>query len=142
MIFKSYIIEKDQKLISKLNSILFYGVNIGLKRDFKNIIKDIYKKSLILNFVADEIAANPNILTEQINKRWNRTIQTTFSSSSRLPMEACPPNSHLLSSRLASPHPITTATRAKQAAAPTDKQPRARHPQELSPSPPRSTCPI
>ena len=67
MIFKSYIIEKDQKLISKLNSILFYGVNIGLKRDFKNIIKDIYKKSLILNFVADEIAANPNILTEQIN---------------------------------------------------------------------------
>ena len=43
MIFKSYQIEQNiTNLKSKL--VLFYGENLGLKNDFKNKIKQIYKK--------------------------------------------------------------------------------------------------
>ena len=35
MITKSYLVEKDIKLLTRFNSILFYGENIGLKKEFK-----------------------------------------------------------------------------------------------------------
>ena len=41
MIIKSYILENDPKKTFNEKSILFYGVNIGLKRHFKNIFKQI-----------------------------------------------------------------------------------------------------
>ena len=39
MIVKSYILENDPKKISNYNSILFYGINLGLKKHFKEKIK-------------------------------------------------------------------------------------------------------
>ena len=44
MIIKSYIVEKDLNKISNYNLILFYGANLGLKKDFKRVIKDSNKK--------------------------------------------------------------------------------------------------
>ena len=34
MILKSYIIEKDHSILSKLKSVLMYGENNGIKDDF------------------------------------------------------------------------------------------------------------
>ena len=39
MIYKSYIIEQDLNALKK-KVILFYGENIGLKRDFKTKLKN------------------------------------------------------------------------------------------------------
>ncbi len=66
MISKSYLIEKDLKLLSSFGSTLFYGENVGLKKEFKVKIKEYYKKSLILMYVQDEIL-NANILNDQLN---------------------------------------------------------------------------
>ena len=66
MITKSYLAEKDTKLLSSFSSTLFYGENIGLKKEFKNKIKNYYKKSLTLMFIQDEIL-NTNILTNEIS---------------------------------------------------------------------------
>ena len=66
MITKSYLAEKDTKLLSSFSSTLFYGENIGLKKEFKNKIKNHYKKSLTLMFIQDEIL-NTNILTNEIS---------------------------------------------------------------------------
>ena len=42
MIYKSYVVEDNLDLINK-NINLFYGENIGLKNQFKDIIKDKFK---------------------------------------------------------------------------------------------------
>ena len=39
MIFKSYIVEKDILKLENFLAILFYGENLGLKDDFKDLIK-------------------------------------------------------------------------------------------------------
>ena len=39
MIIKSYLLEQDIKLLFDKNLFLFYGENLGLKNDFKNLIK-------------------------------------------------------------------------------------------------------
>ena len=36
MIFKSYLIEKNFKVLKDKNRFLFYGENLGLKNDLKN----------------------------------------------------------------------------------------------------------
>ena len=65
MITKSYLVEKDIKLLTRFNSILFYGENIGLKKEFKKKIKNLYEKSLILNYIQDEVL-NTEILPNEI----------------------------------------------------------------------------
>ena len=67
MIIKSYIVEKDLNKISNYNLILFYGANLGLKKDFKRVIKDSNKKNLITNFYQDEIIKNQKLIIDEIN---------------------------------------------------------------------------
>ena len=55
MILKSFLIEKNISLLSKYNSLLIYGENIGLKDDIKNEIKIFFKESEYFNFNQDEI---------------------------------------------------------------------------------------
>ena len=65
MIFKSFIIEKNISLLDNYNAILFYGENIGLKDDFKDIIKKQSKDADKIFFQQTEIIKNPNLLDEQ-----------------------------------------------------------------------------
>ena len=67
MIIKSYIVEKDLNKISNYNLILFYGANLGLKKDFKRLIKDSNKKNLITNFYQDEIIKNQKSIIDEMN---------------------------------------------------------------------------
>ena len=43
MIFKSFLVE-NISLIENCFATIFYGENIGLKDDFKNLIKNHYKR--------------------------------------------------------------------------------------------------
>ena len=65
MIIKSYILEKNPSFYKNFKSILFYGENIGLKRDLKYNIKNNNIASFI-NFTQDEILKNENILSEEL----------------------------------------------------------------------------
>ena len=66
MIYKSYEIEKNNKII-KEKIFLFYGENLGLKNDLKNQIKKINKNSDIIFFSQDEVLKNQNILIKEIS---------------------------------------------------------------------------
>ena len=50
MIFKSYLLEKDENFLNDKSFILFYGENNGLKKDFKDKIIINNKNKEILNF--------------------------------------------------------------------------------------------
>ena len=67
MIVKSYILENDPKKISNYNSILFYGINLGLKKYFKEKIKSLNKNNLILNFNQEELIKDNNLLINEIS---------------------------------------------------------------------------
>ena len=71
MNFKSYLIEKDYSYLQKLNSVLFYGENLGLKNDLKNKIKNLNNKALIINRSQDEILANEN---DFFNELFNKSL--------------------------------------------------------------------
>jgi DNA polymerase-3 subunit delta len=66
MIYKSYIVEQN---ISNLenNLFLFYGENLGLKNDLKNIIKSNNKDSEIVKFSQEEILKNENLFFNEIS---------------------------------------------------------------------------
>ncbi|MDA7606269.1 hypothetical protein N8726_01560 [Pelagibacteraceae bacterium] len=66
MIHKSYIVEKDVKIIAKYRSVLLYGVNDGIKDDVKSKLKLINKESGVINFFENEIIKNKNLLYENI----------------------------------------------------------------------------
>ncbi len=57
MIFKSYLLEENFKLLDK-NLNLFYGENIGLLNSFKIKIKKNYNEAELINFTQDEVIAN------------------------------------------------------------------------------------
>ncbi len=67
MILKSFIVEKNIKLLDANLATLFYGENIGLKDDLKVQIRDFYKDHEILNLVQDEIIKNNKLLYEQFD---------------------------------------------------------------------------
>ena len=67
MIIKSYIIENEINKISDFTSILFYGVNVGLKKLFKDSVKTSNKKNLILNFSQDELIKDKELIFNEIN---------------------------------------------------------------------------
>ena len=67
MNFKSYLIEKDYLQIAKIKSILFYGENIGLKKNFKKLIKTNNNKAKIITFLQDNILNNENVLFNELN---------------------------------------------------------------------------
>ncbi len=66
MIFKSFIIEKNINLLDGCYGVLFYGENIGLKDDFKEIIKKNNKGSEQVTFHQNDIIKDENLLIEQI----------------------------------------------------------------------------
>jgi DNA polymerase III subunit delta len=66
MIYKSYLIESNYKLINNISSVLFYGENIGLKKIFKNQIKEINKNSLFINLTQEEILKNQGIFIREL----------------------------------------------------------------------------
>lgn len=70
MIYKSYVVEDNLELINKHIN-LFYGENIGLKNQFKDIIKDKFKNKNYetLNFDQEQILKNLNILTNEIKNK-------------------------------------------------------------------------
>ena len=58
MIIKSYLLEQDIKLLFDKNLFLFYGENLGLKNDFKNLIKLSSPDYKIININQDEVIKN------------------------------------------------------------------------------------
>ena len=55
MISKSYLVESDNNFFTKDGSILFYGENVGLKKEFKQKIKSLNHNTFFLNLDQDEI---------------------------------------------------------------------------------------
>ena len=67
MILKSYIVEKDHKILSKFKSVLMYGENQGIKEDIKEkILKDSIG-SEVINLFHEEIYGNKEILNNFIS---------------------------------------------------------------------------
>jgi DNA polymerase III subunit delta len=66
MLYKSYILEQNIKLIEN-NLFLFFGENLGLKKDLKNKIKLINNNCEFLTFNQDDILKDNNILDKEIN---------------------------------------------------------------------------
>ena len=69
MIIKSYIAEKNLDQIDRFNSVLFYGENQGLKKDFKEKLRSIHKEHEILNLFQDDIIKNKSLLVNEINNK-------------------------------------------------------------------------
>ena len=68
MIHKSYLIENNFNLIQNKIA-LFYGENIGLQNDFKEIIRRLNKHNKILNYDQDEILNSSEYLFEELNNQ-------------------------------------------------------------------------
>lgn len=66
MIYKSYQVENNLSIL-KENIALFYGVNIGLKNEFKSSIKKNENNYEILRFVQDEIIKDKNLVLREIH---------------------------------------------------------------------------
>ena len=66
MIFKSYLVENNIKILDK-KLVLFYGENIGLKNDFKNNLIKVFKNDEIIRLNQEEIIKNKNKLFNEIN---------------------------------------------------------------------------
>ncbi len=65
MIFKSYNLEKNIQSINNA-AFLFYGENHGLKNEFKNEIKEIFKTNEIINLHQEEIIKDKNLLIKEV----------------------------------------------------------------------------
>ena len=66
MIIKSYLLEQDIKLLSDKNLFLFYGENLGLKNDFKNLIKKNSPDYKIINLNQEEVIKNQENFSSEI----------------------------------------------------------------------------
>ena len=65
MIYKSYVVEQNIKLLSK-SATLFYGENLGLKKEFIDKIKSINYEEEIFTFSQEELIKNKEIIIKQI----------------------------------------------------------------------------
>ena len=65
MIFKTYLIEKNIDQINK-NFFLFYGENIGLKKELKSKIKNKFKNAEIISYDQSEILQNNQVLFREL----------------------------------------------------------------------------
>jgi len=66
MLYKSYLIEQNIKILNK-NFILFFGENLGLKNELKKKIKFENKNAEVITFYQEEIAKNNHLLHNEIN---------------------------------------------------------------------------
>ena len=67
MISKSYLIENNEKFLLENNCILFYGDNLGLKRDFKKKFKVLKPKKLSVNLYQDQVLRDINIFINELS---------------------------------------------------------------------------
>ncbi len=65
MIFKTYLIEKNIDQINK-NFFLFYGENIGLKKELKSKIKNKFKNAEIISYDQGEILQNNQVFFREL----------------------------------------------------------------------------
>lgn len=65
MIYKSYVVEQNIKLLNK-SATLFYGENLGLKKEFIDKIKSINYEEEIFTFSQEELIKNKEIIIKQI----------------------------------------------------------------------------
>ena len=65
MIYKSFLIEENIKLLSS-NLSLFYGENLGLKNELKVNIRKLNKDSEVINFSQEEILRNNDTFFNEI----------------------------------------------------------------------------
>ena len=61
MIIKSFVVEKNLKILTQYSSILIYGMNEGIKHDIKNMIKTHNQDSEIINLFEDAILKKSEI---------------------------------------------------------------------------------
>ncbi len=66
MIYKSYVLEQNIQQIEKNKLFLFYGENDGLKKEFKEKIRNKFSKHEKLNFLQEEVIKDKNILLKEI----------------------------------------------------------------------------
>lgn len=66
MISKSYIVENDNNFFSDISSALFYGENLGLKKDFKEKIKILNPNTKFISLFQDSILKKPTTLETEI----------------------------------------------------------------------------
>ena len=69
MIYKSNLIETKPDKILEHNSILFFGINEGLKKFFKKKIKDLNKNKMIIDYHQDELINKNSLLINEINNK-------------------------------------------------------------------------
>ena len=69
MIFKSYILEENLQIINNCKLFLFYGENHGLKKEFKEKLRNQNKDQETINLFQDEIIKNKNILVNEVNNK-------------------------------------------------------------------------
>jgi len=67
VILKSYIVEKNLRILDNYKAVLLYGENNGIKDDIRLALKNANKETEIINFFEDEILKNKNILYENIS---------------------------------------------------------------------------
>ena len=72
MIFKSYLVEKNFKLLDNYNQVLFYGEHVGLKLELKDKLRSNNPRSSSLNLFQGDIKSWPLYSTN-----------TTFPSSNK-----------------------------------------------------------
>ena len=65
MIFKSYILEENNKNFDK-KAYLFYGENLGLKNDLKKKVKSQFKENEIIIFFQENLIQKEYLLIEEI----------------------------------------------------------------------------
>ena len=66
MIYKSFLIEENiGNLKNKI--ILFYGENLGLKNDFKKLLKHKNRDNEIISFDQEQIIKNSNTLLNEVS---------------------------------------------------------------------------
>ena len=66
MIYKSYLAENDFNIL-KENFILFYGENLGLKNEFKDIIKKNKKDFELLRFNQEDLIKDQDLINREID---------------------------------------------------------------------------
>ena len=66
MILKSYILEKNKNLLLNYQSILFYGENLGLKKIFKDFLKNKSSEAEIINLYQEDVLKNSSTFTDHL----------------------------------------------------------------------------
>ena len=66
MIYKSFLVEENINNL-KNRVILFYGENLGLKNDFKKILKHKNRENEVISFNQEQIIKNSNTLLNEVS---------------------------------------------------------------------------